>query len=265
MLRTLWFQLCLIAHQIYLWPRLLRAERTLRAGRLEEARAIAHQMAREWSRVLCWAAGCTVTVHGRENLPKNRAVLILSNHQGMFDIPVIAGWTGLSLAFMAKAELSRIPLVSRWMRLTGCVFLMREDRKQAVEAVRDTIQRMQEGVSMVIFPEGTRSNSEQLGEFKRGSANIALKAGVPILPVTVSGAWRMRHGDRGLVQPGKVDLYIHPLVYPDLLTPEQRENLAEHVKAIIAGPIAHLQAPAPAAETAGAPVNPPAAPPPAPS
>jgi 1-acyl-sn-glycerol-3-phosphate acyltransferase len=89
----------------------------------------------------------------------------------------------------------------------------------------------------VIFPEGTRSNSPVLGEFRRGSANIAVKAGVPILPVTVNHTWRMRTGDKGRVSPAEVDIHFHPLVDPASLTPEQREGLSEMLRDIIAGPL----------------------------
>lgn len=245
MLRTFWFQLMVVLHQIWLLPRLVVAEYLVRRNRVPESRMIGVKMARQWSKMLLWAAGCRVRVHGTPGIPPGKGVLVVSNHQGMFDIPLIGARLGVPNAFVAKAELARIPLVGRWMRLVGCVFLVREDRRQAVEAVRDTIARLHEGISMVIFPEGTRSNSATLGEFRRGSANIAVKAGVPILPVTVNHTWKMRVGDKGRVSPAEVDIHFHPLVETANLSPEEREALSERLRAIIAGPLAESAPPAP--------------------
>jgi 1-acyl-sn-glycerol-3-phosphate acyltransferase len=236
-LRTLWFQLAVVFHQLWLLPRLWAAESLARQGRLTEARSMADKTSRQWSRVLLWAAGCRVRRIGHPGLRPGEGALIVSNHQGMFDIPLIGASIDSPLAFVAKAELARVPLVGRWMVLMGCTFLQRDDRRQAVEVARETVERLREGRCMVIFPEGTRSNSPRAGEFRRGSANLALKAGARVLPVTVNHTWKLRQGDRGRITPGEVEIHFHPMVDPATLSPEQRDRLSEYLRDIILAPI----------------------------
>ena len=152
MIRTFWFQLMVVLHQVWLLPRLAVAEYLVRRGRIPESRRIGTKMARQWSKMLLWAAGCRVRVHGHPGIPAGKGVLVVSNHQGMFDIPLIGAKLGVPNAFVAKSELGTIPLVGRWMRIVGCVFLQREDRRQAVEAVRQAIERLHDVIAVVIFP-----------------------------------------------------------------------------------------------------------------
>jgi 1-acyl-sn-glycerol-3-phosphate acyltransferase len=237
MLRAIFFFLGLALHQLMLYPRLRRSEALTRAGRVREGRVDALRVSQEWSRRLLWLAGCRVTVHGRSELAPGQAALVVSNHQGFFDIPLLGAHLGMPVAFVAKVELSKIPLVSRWMKQSGCVFLARNDRRQALEVVKEAVANLQGGLSMVIFPEGTRSYSPQMGEFRKGSTSIAAKAGVPVLPVTVNHTWKAFNNRQKGIRPADIELHIHPLVYPERLTPEQQANLSDHLKTIIAGPL----------------------------
>jgi 1-acyl-sn-glycerol-3-phosphate acyltransferase len=180
-------------------------------------------------------SGARLEIDDRSTLAPGQAALVVSNHQGAFDIPLLVGYAGRDLGFVAKKELANIPFVSAWMRLINCVFLDREDRRKQVAQIRETIDILRSGQSMVIFPEGTRSNGPQTGDFAKGSLAIAAKAGVPILPVTLDNSWALKpKGEWGLPG-GKVRVTLHPAIDPQALSAEDQNRLHEIVRNAIVG------------------------------
>lgn len=179
---------------------------------------------------MCALGGARVVVDDQARLPPDEAVLLVSNHQGEFDIPILLGHSGRPLGFVAKKELEKIPLVSTWMRLMPCVFLDRADRRRQVQQVRDTIDILRSGQSMVIFPEGTRSGSDEMGPFAKGSLNIAEKAGVRILPVRLRGSWRIKPPGKIGLRGGEVQLTLLPPIDPASLSKEELARLHECVR-----------------------------------
>lgn len=134
-------------------------------------------------------AGGKMTVKGLENIPKDRAVLFISNHRSIFDIVATGMQIPYPTGYVAKIELAKIPLLNLQMKAIGCLFLDREDVKQGLKTILQAISQVKEGRSMFIFPEGTRSKVEgQMGEFHAGSFKIATKAKAPIVPVTIVGS-----------------------------------------------------------------------------
>ena len=136
-------------------------------------------------RMILFGSGVKVTVLGRENIPKDRAVLFASNHRSFFDIIICATLLPRPFMIIAKKELGKIPLLHFWMVQINCFFLDREDMKSGLEMVNQSTESLRSGRSVFIFPEGTRSKTEgQFGEFKGGSFKSAIRAGAPIIPVT---------------------------------------------------------------------------------
>ena len=136
--------------------------------------------------VVC-TTGMKLKVHGIENIPKNRAVLYVGNHRSIFDIVVSYGKVPDRTGFIGKEELSKIPVVSPWMRRIYCLFLPREDMKKSLQVILTATDQLKQGISMAIFPEGTRNKTEELLQpFKNGAFKPAEKAGAPILPMAVS-------------------------------------------------------------------------------
>lgn len=141
-------------------------------------------------RVLLKAAGVTVTVKGIENIPQDTAVLYVGNHRSYFDILVgyvtVPGLVG----FVAKKEMEKIPLLSTWMKLVNCLFLDRMNLKEGLKTILAGIAQVKRGVSVWIFPEGTRNSKEDpmdMIAFKEGSLKIAEKSGCPVVPVALTG------------------------------------------------------------------------------
>ena len=141
-------------------------------------------------KVLLKLAGVTVTVKGAENIPEDTAVLYVGNHRSYFDI--VMGYTTVPAptGFIAKKEMIGIPLLSQWMVQMNCLFLDRSNIKEGLKTILTGIEKVKGGISMWIFPEGTRNKSEDpadLMEFHEGSLKIAEKSGCPVIPVAITG------------------------------------------------------------------------------
>jgi|GEM_PF-35783 len=188
---------------------------------------------RAWARRMIAAAGGKVEVLGLENLPRQQGVLFVSNHQGAFDIPLLIGFVPVLKGFVSKKENFRLPIVSTWMRLLGCIVIDRNDLRQSAGAIARGIRDLQAGRSLVIFPEGTRSKSGRLQRFKEGSFKLATRSGAAIVPLTIDGSFRLLEGNRGRIRPGTVRLTIHPPIVAGDCDGGDKAALAARVQDII--------------------------------
>ena len=141
-------------------------------------------------RLILKVAGVQVTVKGEENIPKDQAVLYVGNHRSYFDI--LVGYTTVPglMGFVAKKEMLGYPLLRSWMKNVNCLFLDRENLKEGLKTILEGIEHVKSGISVWIFPEGTRNRNEDIREllpFKEGSLKIAEKSGCPVVPVAMVG------------------------------------------------------------------------------
>ncbi len=201
-------------------------------GREEQATESVNQLATTWGQQVLGVTGSRVQVCGRENIP-DEPVVIVSNHQGALDIPLLMGYVDKGMAFVAKEELQKIPILATWMRQIKCIMIDRSDIRQTLKAFGNAGDVFSDGQSLVIFPEGTRSKSSELGRFKRGSFKIPLQHEVPILPVTIKDSYQIWEGNDGLVQSAEVEVIISQPIYPEQLTEEEKDNIGERVRGII--------------------------------
>lgn len=183
-----------IIWMVYFWFYLLFSVRYIfTLKRLEKKNLIVErdkyfrEKASKWGKDLISFTKSKVTVIGEENIPKDGGFLIVSNHQSNMDIPLLMGYLKRPIGFMAKIELSKVPIFSYWMKKIGCVFIDRKDIRQSLAAINEGAARIKNGSAMVIFPEGTRSADGKVGEFKAGSLKMATKSKVPIIPITIDG------------------------------------------------------------------------------
>lgn len=162
---------------------------------------------RSWSRLLLRLAGLRVEVEGLDALSADEPQVLVCNHQSLLDIPVLFASLPVSLRFVAKIELSRIPIFSHAMRRAGHVFVDREDREQAIAAMREAGRRMRrEGLTLGLFPEGTRSRDGRLRPFKKGAFALAAETGTAIVPVALHGSAQVMPKGRGRLAPGTIRL-----------------------------------------------------------
>ena len=160
--------------------------------------------ARSWSRQMLWASGVTVRIVGESNIPANTPVVYVSNHQSWFDIFLLAGRLAGQVRFVAKKELTKVPIFGRALRTTGHISIDRQDRKAAFSAYEEAAQAIRGGMSAVVFAEGTRSRTGELLPFKKGPFVLAIAAQVPVVPVYCAGTF-------DLLPKGKLRLRPHPI------------------------------------------------------
>ena len=184
-----------------------------------------HRISRLWSRILIQVSGMEVTVEGRERVVPGRGYVIASNHLSLMDTPVVLAHIPLQFRFLAKKGLYRIPFIGGHLKRSGHVAIPREDARGSLKAMAETARIIQElGVSALVFPEGGRS-AGQLREFKEGAAYIAIKAGVPVIPVAISGTREVLPMGSLAVLPGKVHLRIGDPIPTSGLTLRSRGDL----------------------------------------
>ena len=167
-----------------------------------------HRVARAWGRSILAVSGVRVRVEGGERVDPASAYICMSNHQSNFDIPVLLGYLPVPFRWLAKAELFKIPIFGRAMRGAGYIPIDRSDRPAAIASLRQAAQAVRGGVSVVIFPEGTRSLDGALKSFKKGGFVMAIEAGVPIVPVALRGTFDIMPKRRLLIRPRDVTLLI---------------------------------------------------------
>ena len=178
-------------------------------------------------------AGITCEVRGLENIPKDRAVLYVGNHRSYFDI--VMGYTTVPspTGFIAKKEMIGIPLLNLWMEQMNCLFLDRANIKEGLKTILTGIEKVKGGVSMWIFPEGTRNESKDpadLMEFHEGSLKIAEKTGCPIVPMAITGSADILENHFPRVKSTHVVLqYGEPILMEDL-SKDDRKHLASIVQ-----------------------------------
>lgn len=203
MIATLWCGVSFVLTHIGKLHQLEEKKRSMPAEAETEALALIQGVFRHMLK----RAGAEIEVRGLEQIPKDQPVLYVGNHRSYFDIitcySLVPGRTG----FVSKDDLARVPLLSDWMRLLGCVFLNRGDIKEALKTILEAIHYVKSGTSIWIFPEGTRNtadNPADLMPFKEGSLKIAAKADCPVVPVAITGTRELFEQQFPRVKPGKV-------------------------------------------------------------
>ncbi len=194
-------------------PTLRRGEKALAAGDTAALDAITAEHVPHWCRTILKLSGVSVAVAGQENVPAGACVYV-ANHRSYFDIPILLSCLEKPYGLLAKIEIDRIPLIRRWMRLIGCVFVDRGDLHASMDALAKATATVAAGHSFTIFPEGTRYKGEEgsLGECKGGAFRVATKCGAPLVPVAITGARAAFEDNHNRMHPAQVVVHILPAV-----------------------------------------------------
>lgn len=236
-LRTIAWYTHFCVSLVFTIPMLYKAKRLEKQGREDEKLEYVHKITSRWAKLQLKMSGVQVVVFGEENIPKDIPLVFMSNHQSNFDIPLLMVHINKFKGFVAKTELRKLPIVRDWMGHINCVFMDRDDLRQSVKTIIEGIKMIEEGHSFVIFPEGTRSKGNQMGDFKAGSFKLATKPKVPIVPITINGSYKIMEQNGNKIKSEKVDIYIHPIVETANLTKEEIDELPNRVKTIINSPL----------------------------
>jgi len=179
-------------------------------------RSFMHRMCYWWAKLSCFFF-FRVAVVNPENLPRegdDKPYVYIANHQSFTDIFSMY-FLNRTFKFVSKASIAKIPLLGASMRMAGHVLLEREDRKSQMQTIRNCIALLKNGASMVFYPEGTRSKTGHLGEFKKGAFSVARKAGVGLVPITVLGTGDIMPAGREtrlFWRRQGVKLVVHPII-----------------------------------------------------
>lgn len=198
----------------------------------------------DWARDILAAAGTPVRVTGLERIPPG-PVVYASNHSSMFDIWALAAALPGSVRFVAKQELTRVPLVGSAMVVAGHVTIDRANPARAIEAYERAAAVIRSGISAVVFPEGTRSRTGELLAFKNAPFGLAIAAQVPVVPVYVRDTFAILPKGRLSLRPRPINIAIGDPVATAGLTVERRQELRDRVRAAIVALKARVDAGAP--------------------
>ncbi|WP_298467785.1 lysophospholipid acyltransferase family protein [uncultured Psychrobacillus sp.] len=207
---------------------------------VEQYDLLVHEVPQKWASGVLKRTKSEFTVEGLENLPEG-SVLFVSNHEGNFDIPTLLTHIPKPFGFISKIEIKKVPLVAKWMEEMNCVFLDRTNRKSSYRSIQDTVSHLQNGHSILMFPEGTRSKGQGIGAFKSGFVRIAKDADVPIVPIAIHGTSNIMEKNNNKISPAHVQISILPSYSKETIQVSNSEQIKEDLHIIIANKINELQ------------------------
>ena len=180
--------------------------------------------------------GAKITVIGEENVPKDTPVLYIGNHRSYFDIVLSYSRCPIRTGYIAKKEMERYPLLSNWMRYLHCLFLDRKDIKQGLKTILTAIEKVKSGISICIFPEGTRNtNADELDllPFHEGSFKIATKSGCAIIPMAMNNTQEIFEAHMPKIKSTHVVLEYGKPIYVKDLSKEDQKHLGAYTQNVI--------------------------------
>ena len=187
-------------------------------------------------KAVLWVGGVKVTFIGEENVPKDTPVLYIGNHRSFFDVPLTYPRCPIRTGYVAKKEMEKVPLLSTWMKRLHCLFLDRKDIKQGLKTILEAIEKVKSGISICIFPEGTRNKNEselELLPFHEGSFKISTKAKCPIIPIAISNSANIWEAHFPKVKPTHVIVEYGKPIYVDELEKEDKKHLGSYTQNVI--------------------------------
>jgi 1-acyl-sn-glycerol-3-phosphate acyltransferase len=201
-----------------------------------------HLVGRLWGRSILWVSRVKVTVQGLERIDPGAPYVYMANHQSMFDILVLLGHLPVQFRWLAKKELFRIPVFGYSMARVGYISIDRSNRKSAIRSLRVAAEKIAQGVSVVVFPEGTRSHDGKMKPFKKGGFYLAIDSRQPIVPVVIYGSHEVMPKGLLRVRSGEIILSINPPVKTASYQRATKEALMERIWEIMEQDLARLGA-----------------------
>jgi len=171
-----------------------------------------------WGRMFCYLAFVRVKINGKENFSSKKSYIFVSNHQSIYDIFVVYGWLNNRFKWIMKNSLRKIPLVGLACEKAGHIFIDRSNPLKAQKSIKKAEEKLKNGASLVIFPEGSRTKDGNVGKFKRGAFKIAEDLKLPLVPITIDGAYDVLPYGSFYIRPCKIVATIHQPIDCEQLT-----------------------------------------------
>lgn len=194
---------------------------------------VSHLPAKWWSRLICHILFIRMEIKGMEKMNRADSYIVAANHQSVFDIFALYGWLPNIFKWVMKAELRKIPLVGKACESAGHVFIDRSNPVAARKSLEKAEKQLINGVSVVIFPEGTRTKTGEMSAFKKGAFRIAADLSLPILPVTIKGSFERLPRNTFYVSPGTIEMTVHDPIDVKAYLPDRMPELIRHTWKLI--------------------------------
>lgn len=188
---------------------------------------LSYHPARVWAKLFCAMNFVRVRFDGLETLDPQKSYVFALNHQSIFDVFVVYGWFPFIFKWMMKAELRKIPFVGKACEAAGHIFIDRSSPIAAKRSLQKAESMLKDGVSLVVFPEGTRTRTGKMGVFKRGAFRIATDLALPIVPVTLNGSFERMHRGTLHIHPGTIHVTIHEPIDVAAFLPDNTSELIQ--------------------------------------
>lgn len=204
----------LIMAPVLLVATILTASITIIGSALGWGRSWGYYIPRLWSKLFCIMTFVRVTVKGRENVSKGKSYVFVANHQGAYDIFAIYGYLNHNFRWMMKKSLEKIPFVGYSCRVSGQIYVDNSSPSGIRETMQDAEKQLSHGMSVVVFPEGSRTLTGKMGRFKRGAYTLATEFNLPVVPISIDGSYKVMPRTGLLPRPGHIILTIHKPILP---------------------------------------------------
>jgi len=234
----------LLTYLIYAWivfVTAIFAIAVLFASLIDSKGVNPHKIAGIWARSILFGSRIKVRIRGLSNIDLSRSYIFMLNHQSFYDIPVILGHLPVQFRWLAKHELFKIPLFGIAMRRAGYISINRTNRRSAFKSLKKAAHIIRSGVSVVIFPEGTRSPDGRILPFKKGGFVLAIQSRVPIVPVIIQGTSAIMTKKRKKIIPGEVLIEVRAPILTTDYTFKTKEALMNRVKTVISEPFENIR------------------------
>lgn len=183
-------------------------------------------------------SGSSVSIYGSENIP-NEPVVFVANHQGNFDAMLILGYIDVPKRFIVKKEFENKSIINSYMNSTGCLYLDRDNPRNAIKTINDAVDILKNNESIVIFPEGTRSRCANMNEFKAGAFKLAVKSGAKIVPLTINNTYKVMEENGLPLTASNLEMHIHSPIDTKSLSKDDLKNVHKIVEEIIKSKLTH--------------------------
>lgn len=201
--------ICIAAPILVVWT-ILTALFTILVSALGGGRWAGYYPEILWARLFCVLSFVRVKVTGRGNISKNRGYIFAANHQGAYDIFSVYGYLGHNFRWMMKTSLEKIPFVGYACRTSKQIFVDRHNPKRMRRSMEAAEAQLRGGMSIVVFPEGSRTPNGKMQRFKRGAFKLAEEFSLPVVPLSIAGSYHVMSRRAKLPRPGVITLAIHP-------------------------------------------------------
>lgn len=188
---------------------------------------------RIWAPGMCFIYGARIDKSGLENIDRSKPYIYIANHQSFLDIPVLFYALQVSFYFVAKEELKKVPFLGWYMMAVGMIFVDRGDRRKAIISMKKAANLIEGGKNVIMFPEGTRSKTGEIGSFKKGTFHLAAMTNVDLMPVKLEGTGKVWNATTQKVKSGKVTVTVGAPISTSELNGNTMNEFIEEVQDIV--------------------------------